>query len=234
MRGVIMAGGLGTRLGPLTKAVNKHLLPVFDKPLIYYPLTTLMLAGIREFLLISSPSEIGNFEKLLGTGSQFGITIEYAVQATPGGIAQGILIADAFLQNHKVGFILGDNLFHGHGLGRQLGNFKDVSGAQIFAYRVKDPSSYGVIELDELNAVVSIEEKPLKPKSNLAITGLYFYDEQVTEIAKSLIPSARGEYEITDINRKYFELKRLNVTTLSRGTAWLDTGTFDGLHDAAS
>jgi glucose-1-phosphate thymidylyltransferase len=193
-----------------------------------------MLAGIKEFLLISGPSEIGNFEKLLGSGSQYGITIEYAVQAKPAGIAQGILIADAFLQNHKVGFILGDNLFHGHGLGRQLGNFKDVSGAQIFAYRVKDPSSYGVVELNESNAVVSIEEKPFKPKSNLAITGLYFYDEQVTEIAKSLIPSARGEYEITDINRKYFELKRLNVTTLSRGTAWLDTGTFEGLHDAAS
>lgn len=234
MRGVIMAGGSGSRLAPLTKAVNKQLLPIFDKPLIYYPLSTLMLAGIREFMLISSPNEISNFQGLFRSGEQFGISIEYGVQENPKGIAQGLLIAEKFVTGHKVGFILGDNLFHGHGLGRQLCEHNNVTGAQIFAYSVADPRSYGVVEIDNYGKVVGIEEKPETPKSNLAITGLYFYDEEVVSIARSLKPSARGELEITDVNRIYFERDELKVSVLSRGTAWLDTGTFEGLHDASS
>jgi glucose-1-phosphate thymidylyltransferase len=234
MRGVIMAGGSGSRLAPLTKTVNKQLLPIFDKPLVYYPLSTLMLAGVREFLLISSPNEISNFESLFGTGEQFGISIEYGVQAQPKGIAEGLLVAEKFITGHKVGFILGDNLFHGHGLGRQLAEHNCVTGAQIFAYAVADPSSYGVVEIDKDGKVIGIEEKPQTPKSNLAVTGLYFYDEEVVSIAKSLKPSARGELEITDLNRIYLERNKLKVSVLSRGTAWLDTGTFEGLHDASS
>ena len=229
-----MAGGSGSRLAPLTKTVNKQLLPVFDKPLIYYPLSTLMLAGIREFMLISSPTEIGNFQKLFGNGEQFGISIEYGAQPEPKGIAQGFLVAEKFITGHKVGFILGDNLFHGHGLGRQLAAYNDVVGAQIFAYVVADPSRYGVVELDNFEKVVGLVEKPQTPKSNLAVTGLYFYDEQVVTIAKSLKPSPRGELEITDVNRVYLEQEQLSVNVLSRGTAWLDTGTFEGLHDASS
>ncbi len=229
-----MAGGSGSRLTPLTKTVNKQLLPIFDKPLIYYPLSTLMLAGIREFMLISSPSEIINFQKLFGNGEQFGISIEYGAQAEPKGIAQGLLVAEKFIAGQKVGFILGDNLFHGHGLGRQLAEHNQINGAQIFAYQVADPTSYGVIEIDKSGQVIGIEEKPQIPKSNLAVTGLYFYDEEVLSIAKSLKPSARGELEITDVNRVYLERGQLNVSVLSRGTAWLDTGTFEGLHDASS
>lgn len=234
MRGVIMAGGSGSRLAPLTKAMNKQLFPIFDKPLIYYPLSTLMLAGIREFLLISSPNEIVSFQRLFGTGEQFGISIEYGIQDKPNGIAEGFLVAEKFITGHKVGFILGDNLFHGHGLGRQLSAHNNVSGAQIFAYAVADPRSYGVIEIDSSGKIVGIEEKPQTPKSNLAVTGLYFYDEEVLSIAKSLKPSARGELEITDVNRIYLERNTLKVSVLSRGTAWLDTGTFEGLHDASS
>ena len=229
-----MAGGAGSRLSPLTRSVNKQLLPIYDKPLIYYPLSTLMLAGIREIMLVSSPNEIHNFQRLFGSGEQFGISIEYETQASPGGIAEGFLVAESFLSGHKVGFILGDNLFHGHGLGRQLSAHNQVSGAQIFAYKVADPRSYGVIEVDINGRVVKIEEKPENPKSNLAVTGLYFYDEEVVSIAKSIKPSPRGELEITDVNRVYLERNQLNVTVLSRGTAWLDTGTFDGLHDASS
>ena len=229
-----MAGGSGSRLLPLTKSVNKQLLPIFDKPLIYYPLSTLMLAGIRELMLISSPLEIPNFQNLLGTGDQFGISIEYGAQVSPGGIAEGFLIAENFLAGHKVGFILGDNLFHGHGLGRQLSEHNEISGAQIFAYQVANPRSYGVVEVDANGRALNLEEKPQNPRSNLAVTGLYFYDEDAVEIAKTLKPSARGELEITDINRRYLERDRLNVTILSRGTAWLDTGTFEGLHDASS
>ena len=229
-----MAGGSGSRLAPLTKVVNKQLLPIFDKPLIYYPLSTLMLAGIRELMLISSPSEINNFQRLLETGEQFGISIEYGVQKQPKGIAEGFLVAEKFITGHKVGFILGDNLFHGHGLGRQLAEHNNVSGAQIFAYAVAEPRSYGVIEIDDFGKVIGIEEKPQTPKSNLAIPGLYFYDEEVLSIAQSLRPSVRGELEITDINRSYLERDQLKATILSRGTAWLDTGTFEGLHDASS
>jgi glucose-1-phosphate thymidylyltransferase len=234
MRGIIMAGGSGSRLSPVTRAVNKQLLPIFDKPLIFYPLSTLMLAGIRDFVLISSSLEIGNFQRLLGDGQQYGIDITYAVQKEPNGIAEGILLAEDFILGHKVGFILGDNLFHGYGLGRQLSEHELIDGAHIFAYRVGDPRSYGVVDIDEKGKILSLEEKPANPKSNFAVTGLYFYDESVLEIAKNLKPSARGELEITDINRAYLEKEKLKVSILSRGTAWLDTGTFEGLHDASS
>ena len=234
MRGVLMAGGTGSRLWPITKAVNKQLLPIFDKPLIYYPLSTLMLAGIREILLISSKEEIGNFQKLFGTGDQFGVSIEYAIQLEPKGIAQGILLSEKFISGHKVGLILGDNLFHGHGLGRHLEIHRNLSGAQIFAYKVRDPRSYGVVEISDSGKILSIEEKPEDPRSNLAITGLYFYDEEVLELANKLKPSLRGELEITDLNKMYFEMNKLSVNVLPRGTAWLDTGTFHGLHDASS
>jgi glucose-1-phosphate thymidylyltransferase len=229
-----MAGGSGTRLSPLTTAVNKQLLPIFDKPLIYYPLSTLMLAGIQEIMIISSESEISNFEKLFKNGYQFGISIQYEIQKEPRGIAQGLIIAEDFIKDNKIGFILGDNLFHGHGLGRQLSLHNTVLGAHIFAYHVSDPANYGVLEIDEFEKIIDIQEKPKVPKSNLAVTGLYFYDEQVCEIAKSLVPSPRGELEITDINLHYLKQNLLEVTVLSRGTAWLDTGTFKGLHDASS
>jgi len=234
MRGIIMAGGTGSRLSPLTIAVNKHLLPVFDKPLIYYPLSTLMLAGIRDILLISSSREISSFELLLGSGEQFGVTIEYQVQKRPNGIAEGIILGKDFIEGHKVGFILGDNLFHGAGLGRQLSMHRNLNGAQIFAYPVSDPENYGVIEMDADGSILNIFEKPINPPSNLAVTGLYFYDEQVSDLVKQVTPSARGELEITDLNELYLRLGKLSVTVLSRGTAWLDTGTFSGLHDAAS
>ena len=229
-----MAGGSGTRLHPLTKSVNKHLLPIYDKPLIFYPLTTLMLAGIKEIALITSPSEVDLFKKLLGNGSQFGIEITYLTQNRPSGIAEGLIIAKDFIHNQKVGFILGDNLFHGIGLGRQLVKYQEIDGAQIFAYEVKDPRSFGVLELNQTGEIISIEEKPQNPKSNLAITGLYFYDENVHDYALELKPSARGELEITELNAIYLSNQKLQATVLTRGTAWLDTGSFQGLHDASS
>jgi glucose-1-phosphate thymidylyltransferase len=229
-----MAGGTGTRLLPITKAVNKHLIPIFDKPLIYYPLSTLMLAGIREIMLISTPSDLNLYQNLFGNGDQFGINIFYETQLEPNGIAAGLLVAENFIRGHKVGFILGDNLFHGNGLGRQLSSYQNLEGGHVFAYQVSDPQNYGVIEFDSKGAVVSVEEKPKNPRSNFAITGLYFYDENVAEIAKSITPSQRGELEITDVNQFYLNQGSLGVTVLSRGTAWLDTGTFSGLHDASS
>jgi len=229
-----MAGGSGTRLHPLTKSVNKHLLPVFDKPLIYYPLTTLMLAGIREFALVTSPSEVEKFRQLLGDGSQFGIDIRYVEQQKPAGIAQGLTLTQDFIKGKKVGFILGDNLFHGIGLGRQLAQHQNIEGAHIFAYQVANPESYGVVELSPNGEVIDLHEKPKNPPSDLAVTGLYFYDEEVSEHAARLAPSARGELEITDLNRVYLQKGSLQMTVLSKGTAWLDTGTFAGLHDASS
>jgi glucose-1-phosphate thymidylyltransferase len=229
-----MAGGQGSRLYPLTKATNKHLLPIFDKPLIYYPLTTLMLAGIREICLISSPHELPVFKNLLGDGSQFGIAIEYLEQNSPKGIADGLIIAADFIEKERIALILGDNLFHGNGLGRHLNEYTEIDGAQVFAYQVKDPSAYGIVEIGADNQILSINEKPKSPKSNLAVTGLYFYDNNAIKFARSLEPSPRGELEITGVNQKYLELGKLKVTTLSRGNAWLDTGTFAGLHDAAS
>jgi glucose-1-phosphate thymidylyltransferase len=234
MKGIIMAGGAGTRLAPVTKAVNKHLLPVYDKPLIYYSLSTLMLAGVKEFLLISSTSEILNFKNLFKDGSEFGISIKYETQEHPNGIAEGFLIAENFIQDSKVGMILGDNLFYGSGLGQQLTQYSDLTGAQIFAYNVTDPSKYGVITLSDHHEILAIDEKPISPKSNLAVTGLYFYDENVVRIAKDLKPSRRGELEITDVNKKYLQEGNLKVNLLSRGTAWFDTGTFQGLHEAST
>ncbi len=234
MRGILMAGGQGTRLRPLTTATNKHLLPIYDKPLIYYPLTTLMLAGIREIALVTSPSEIRNFENLLGDGVRLGIQIRYIPQEKSEGIAQGLILAKEFINGEKCCLILGDNLFHGMGLGRQLSGFREVEGANIFGYKVSNPQDYGVVELNEDGKPQAIEEKPEFPKSNLAIPGIYFYDENAVNYAESLTPSKRGELEITDLNRIYLERKKLEVTQLSQGTAWLDTGTFEGLYDAAS
>lgn len=229
-----MAGGQGTRLRPLSTATNKHLLPIYDKPLIYYPLTTLLLAGIREIALITSPSEIRNFENLLGDGARLGIKIRYIPQEKSEGIAQGLILAKEFINGEKCCLILGDNLFHGTGLGRQLSGFREVEGAHIFGYKVSNPQDYGVVELNEEGKPQAIEEKPDFPKSNLAIPGIYFYDENAVNYAESLTPSKRGELEITDLNRIYLERRKLEVTQLSQGTAWLDTGTFEGLYDAAS
>ena len=229
-----MAGGSGTRLHPLTIAVNKHLLPVYNKPLIYYSISTLMLVGIRNILIICDPIHKDNFSKLLGDGSQFGVTFSYKTQDRPAGIAQGILLAEDFIKNEKVALILGDNIFSGVGLGRQLSEYSQVQGGHGFAYNVRDPQRYGVVELDSSGNVLTIDEKPVNPKSSLALTGLYFYDENVFEMANKLIPSSRGELEITDLNKAYLEKGMFKVKLLSRGTAWLDTGTFESLHDASS
>jgi glucose-1-phosphate thymidylyltransferase len=234
MRGIIMAGGSGKRLSPLTAVVNKQLLPIFDKPLIFYPLTTLMLAGIREILLISNRDDIFDFQKLFSNGSQYGLSIQYAIQESPKGVADGFLVAQDFINGSKVCLILGDNFFYGHGVGRQFSQYMDVKGAQIFAYPVLDAQNYGVVVIDKNGKLIGIEEKPKDPKSNLAVTGLYFYDEKVVDLTKSLKPSKRSELEITDLNKAYFALGELNVTLLPMGTAWLDTGTFSGIHDAGS
>jgi glucose-1-phosphate thymidylyltransferase len=234
MKGIVLAGGKGTRLWPTTKAVSKQLLPVYDKPLVYYPLGTLMNAGIREILMITNPGDDLLFYDLLGDGSQLGITIEYKIQDRPRGLADAFLVGERFIGTDPVSLILGDNIFHGPGLGRQLQQFKDIKGAEIFAYQVSDPTGYGVAEVDDDFSVLSLEEKPAEPKSNLAIPGLYFYDNNVIEIARALKPSPRGEIEITDVNKVYMNLGLLHLNVLPRGTAWLDTGTIQALHDAST
>ncbi|MFJ2353205.1 glucose-1-phosphate thymidylyltransferase RfbA [Glutamicibacter sp. NPDC087673] len=234
MRGIILAGGTGSRLHPITRGISKQLVPVYDKPMIYYPLSTLMLAGIREILVITTPQDEPQFRNLLGDGSQFGIELTYTVQPKPEGLAQAFVLGAEHIGDESVALVLGDNIFHGPGFGTQLGRYSDQPGATIFGYWVKDPSAYGVVEFDESGCAISLEEKPLEPKSHFAVPGLYFYDNSVVEKAQDLQPSARGELEITDINRLYLNDGALNVTVLARGTAWLDTGTFDSLNDASN